>query len=110
MCGAGVLLMLATLPDRPMDIVLGVLAGAPLVFFALRWLLVRKSWKGASWFAVSFGATFAVHRFAPDPAHHTAAALMVLIVGVTWVTGLGYLSSIGQLRGRGRITVGEVLR
>jgi cardiolipin synthase (CMP-forming) len=108
MCGAGLLLMLATLPQRSMAIVLGVLAGSPVVGFALLWLVARKRWKGASWFAVSFGAMFALYRF--TDAHVTAVGAMAMIVGVTWLSGLGYLLSIGQLRGRGPITVGEVAR
>jgi cardiolipin synthase (CMP-forming) len=108
MCGAAVLLMLATLPRLSMEIVFGVLAAAPVVGFVAVRLFARRSWKGASWFAVSFGALFALHRF--TDAHTTAVALMGLIVGVTWVSGLGYLFSVGQLRGKGALDAGEWAR
>jgi hypothetical protein len=35
---------------------------------------------------------------------------MAVLVGVTWVSGLGYLTGIGTLRAKGRITGGEVVR
>src|SRR4051794_8578484 len=62
MCGIGVLFLLGVAPEWVMDWVFGLLAVGPVLFFALRWLLVRKMWKGAAYFAVSLTGFWIVHR------------------------------------------------
>lgn len=108
MCGIAVILFTSVLAPSTTRIILGALALAPVAgFIALR--LVRgRTWRGAGFFAISFLACFAVHELL-GPARF-ALGLMFFVVGITWISGLAYLTSIGQLRGRGRITPGEIVR
>ena len=108
MCGVGVLMLLSASTPRFMDWFLGALALLPVVGYVAIRALSRRRWKGAGWFAVSFAALLLIHR--SFGGHVLAVALMYFIVGVTWVSGLGYLFSVGQLRGRGRVTAGEIIR
>jgi hypothetical protein len=39
-----------------------------------------------------------------------AIALMYFIVAVTYASGLGYLFGVGKLKGRGRVTGGDIVR
>jgi CDP-diacylglycerol--glycerol-3-phosphate 3-phosphatidyltransferase len=108
MCGIGVLMLLNTVSLSTMRVLLAAGAALPLVFFLVRWLAVRRSWKGASAFAASFAVLLAVLELGGTRA--TADALMWFILGVTWVSGLGYFVGFGLLRGRGRASVGELVR
>lgn len=108
MCGVGVLLLLSSAKPTFMDAFLAALAILPVVGYVALRLLARRRWKGAGWFAVSFAALLVVHRTCGG--HVLAVTLMYFIVGVTWASGLGYLFSVGRLRGRGRVTAGEIVR
>jgi cardiolipin synthase len=108
MCGIGVLLFCNALAPRTVSILLGVLAVAPLVAFALSLLFLKKPWRGAAAFTVSFAVVWTVHIV--FGAHGLSVALTWFIVGITWASGLGYLTEVGRLRGRGTITLGEVIR
>jgi hypothetical protein len=107
-CGVGVLMLLSAATPQFMDWFFASLAVFPIVGWVALRLIAKRSWKGASWFAVSFTAVFLVHRVFGG--HVTAVALMYFIVGLTWVSGLGYLFSVGELRGRGRVQPGEIVR
>jgi cardiolipin synthase len=108
MCGVGILMLLSASTPSFMDWFLGALALLPVVgYLALR-LVARRRWKGAGWFAVSFAALFLIHR--SFGGHVLAIALMYFIVGVTYASGLGYLFGVGKLKGRGRVTAGEIVR
>ncbi len=108
MCGVGMLMLLHTVSERTLDLLLGIGAVAPLLFFGIRYLLVRKAWKGASAFAASFAILLLVHQYFGSQT--TSALLMYFIVAVTWASGLGYLFGVGTLRGKGAVTVGELVR
>jgi phosphatidylglycerophosphate synthase len=108
MCGIGVLFLLGAAPPRAMELVLLACAVLPVLFFVLRYALVRKPWKGASFFAVSFATLLVSHRI--QGAHATAMLLGYYILGITWASGLGYFFSVGQLKGRGVATAGDVIR
>src|SRR5207247_1231948 len=101
MCGVGVLMLLSCATPTFMDWFLGALALLPVVGYVALRVLARRRWKGAGWFAISFATVLLIHRSLGG--HVTAVALMYFIVGVTWASGLGYLFSVGQLRGRGRV-------
>jgi CDP-diacylglycerol--glycerol-3-phosphate 3-phosphatidyltransferase len=108
MCGVGVLMLLSAATATFMDWFLGALALLPVVgYLALR-LFTRRRWKGAGWFAVSFAALLVIHR--SFGGHVLAVALMYFIVVITYASGLGYLFGVGKLRGRGRVTAGEIVR
>src|SRR5258706_1194197 len=53
MCGVGLLMLLHIASATVNELVLATCAAAPLVFFLLRYLLARKTWKGAAAFAAS---------------------------------------------------------
>jgi CDP-diacylglycerol--glycerol-3-phosphate 3-phosphatidyltransferase len=108
MCGVGVLMLLSAATPDFMDWFFGALAFAPVVGYAVVRLGFGRHWKGASWFAISFSILFIIHR--AFGGHVLAVTLMYFIVGVTWASGLGYLLSVGKLRGRGRVSAGEVVR
>jgi cardiolipin synthase len=108
MCGVGVLMLLSAASAQFMDLFLGALALLPVVGYVALRLIARRRWKGAGWFAISFAALLLIHR--TFGGHVLSVALMYFIVGVTWASGLGYLFSVGQLRGRGRVTMGELVR
>jgi cardiolipin synthase (CMP-forming) len=108
MCGVGVLMLLSVASANFMDWFLGVLAVLPVVGYVGLRVALRRRWKGAGWFAVSFTSLLLIHR--SFGGHVLAVALMYFIVLVTWASGLGYLFSVGQLRGRGRVTAGEIVR
>lgn len=108
MCGVGVLMLLSASTPAFMDWFLGALALLPVVGYVAIRALSGRRWKGAGWFAISFATVLLVHR--TFGGHVTAVALMYFIVGLTLVSGLGYLFSVGQLKGRGRVTPGELVR
>ena len=108
MCGVGVLMLLSASTSAFMDWFLGALALLPIVgYLALRFV-ARRRWKGAGWFAISFAALLLIHR--GFGGHVLAIALMYFIVAVTYASGLGYLFGVGKLKGRGRVTAGEIVR
>lgn len=108
MCGVGVLMLLGVAPAWFMDWFLAAGAVLPLVAFVVRYLMVRKTWKGAAAFTVSFTSFWVMHRLYGSTA--TATLLGYYIVGITWASGLGYFSSVGRLRGRGAATASDVVR
>jgi cardiolipin synthase len=108
MCGVGVLLLLASAPSLFMDWFLGALALGPIVGYVALRAIAHRRWKGAGWFAISFASLLLIHR--SFGGHALAIALMYFIVAVTYASGLGYLFGVGQLRGRGRMTAGEIVR
>jgi CDP-diacylglycerol--glycerol-3-phosphate 3-phosphatidyltransferase len=108
MCGVAVLMLLAIMTPTFMLWFFGVLAVLPIVGYVTLRLIARRHWKGASWFAISFTGMFLIQR--TFGSHITAVALMYFIVGLTWVSGLGYLFSVGQLRGRGRVQAADLVR
>jgi len=108
MCGIGMLMLMHTVAEPTVDILLAIGAVLPLVGFAVRYLVVKKYWKGAAAFAVSFTVLLLVHEVWGSLL--TALWLMYFIVGLTWWTGLEYLFGIRSLAGKGRIHASEVVR
>ncbi|HZS40109.1 MAG TPA: CDP-alcohol phosphatidyltransferase family protein [Polyangia bacterium] len=108
MCGVAILMLLYTVSSSTMDILLAIAAVLPLVLFAIRYLVVKKMWKGAAAFAVTFSGLLVLHELTDSMI--TGTVLMYFIVGITYASGLGYLLSVGKLRGRGAVTAGELVR
>ncbi len=108
MCGIGVILFTNILRPSTTRLILLVLACAPIVGWIVLKVFYRRSWRGAYFFALSFGACAAVHEhFGPRA---FALGLMYFVVAITWASGLGYLTGVGKLRGLGRIELREVVR
>jgi CDP-diacylglycerol--glycerol-3-phosphate 3-phosphatidyltransferase len=99
MCGVAVLFLLGVMPPLWMGYAFLSLAVFPVLFFGLRWLLVKKMWKGAAYFAVSAGGIWAYHHFFGNAS--TAVMMGWFILLVTWASGLGYILQVTRLLGRG---------
>ena len=107
MCGIGIILFTHILRPSTTDLILGTLAVAPIIGFIILKVVYKRTWKGAGFFAISFTGVLAAHHYA---AADFALALMYFVVLVTWASGLGYLTSVGKLRGKGLLTAGELIR
>jgi phosphatidylglycerophosphate synthase len=100
MQGIGVLLLIPLLDDKTVLLWLfGIGAAIPIVVLIVWWIVKRQFWRGAVVMFGSFAAMFAVfaydERWAPR-------ALMVGIVGITWISGLDYLiAGFPKLRAAG---------
>jgi len=108
MCGIGFLMLIHTVSPQVLRLLLEIAAVAPLAGLAIRWLAVRKVWRGAVFFAVTFGILSVVARLVSQDMF--GLLLMYFIVGITWASGLGYLFGLGKLRGKGRMEPGELVR
>src|SRR5262249_37815380 len=62
MCGVGVLMLLSAASATFMDWFLGVLAAVPIVGYVVLRVALRRRWKGAGWFAISFASLLVIHR------------------------------------------------
>lgn len=78
----------------------GVGAGAAILALVIR----RKPWKGANWFAVSFGAVAAVNHFLVDYRH---LLLLIFTLGLTWFTAIEYFFGIPKLLKNRFVTLDE---
>ena len=107
MCGIGVILFTHILRPSTTDLILGALAVAPVIGFLVLKIFYKRTWKGAGFFAVSFAGVLAAHHYAADG---FALTLMYFVVLVTWASGLGYFTSAGKLRGKGTLSLGELIR
>jgi len=107
MVGVALIMLMNTISNTAFDIILIVGAVTPLLAFGLRYVLVRKVWRGAVFFTISFTGLFVLHYFVLP---YFSALLMAFIVGITWVSGLGYLFGVGELRGKGPVKPREVVR
>jgi len=102
MQGIGVLLLFPLLADRRwiLDLILYTGIALPLVAMGLLYLVKKKFWRGALVMSGNFLALLVVHM-QHDPAL-TSAYIMLLVVAITWISGLDYLVGAWKhLRGRG---------
>ena len=100
MQGIGVLLLFPLLENK--NILLGLFwAGAiiPIVAMIGLYIIKKKFWRGALVMTGSFLAMLAVFTWEQK---YAPAALMIGIVGITWISGLDYIIvGLPQLRARG---------
>jgi cardiolipin synthase len=99
MQGIGVLLLFPLLSHSTMTwlLVFGVVA--PMVSLAIFYAVKRRIWKGTFVMSASIIPLLLVHLLYP---RYTAEFIMVVVVGMTWVSGLDYLvSGVPKLRARG---------
>ena len=100
MQGIGVLLLFPLLDDKNILLwIFGVGAVIPILVLIVWWFVKKQVWRGAIVMTGSFVAMFAVfwydERWGPR-------ALMIGIVGITWISGIDYIvAGWKQLRGRG---------
>ncbi len=108
MCGVGFLMLLNTVSASTMDLLLAISAIVPVVAFIVRYALVKKPWKGAAAYGMTFAGLWILHEL--GGAYWFGLVLSYFILAITYASGLGYLLSIGKLRGRGVVTAGELVR
>jgi cardiolipin synthase (CMP-forming) len=100
MQGIGVLLLFPLLDDKTILLWLfGAGAAIPIVVVLVWWIVKRQFWRGALVMTGSFVALIAVFLWNEE---YAPRAIMIGIVGITWLSGLDYIA-VGwkQLRGRG---------
>ncbi len=94
--------------DRPMTIIFWIGIIGPLVAAAALYAIKRKLWRGAFWMSAAFVGVLAIHTHDPS---WTMKAVMGLIVGITWLSGLDYvIAGFTQLRGRGDFNRSDFVR
>ncbi len=90
MQGIGVLLLMPLLGgDKTILLWLfGIGAVIPIIVLVVWWIVKKSFWRGAVVMFGSFAAMFAIFAYDQNWAPY---ALMVGIVGITWISGLDYL-------------------
>lgn len=89
MQGIGVLLLIPLLDDKTVLLwIFGTGAVIPIIILIVWWIVKKSFWRGALVMTGSFAAMLAVflydERWAPR-------ALMIGIVGITWISGIDYI-------------------
>ncbi len=111
MQGIGLLVFFILLVDKP-DVVTGILLFcliAPLIVLAVLWVLKRRIWTGAIINTAMTVPFLFLHIY--STLETMTAALMILIVGITWLSGIDYVSvGLRQLRGRGDFSRADAVR
>jgi phosphatidylglycerophosphate synthase len=80
----------------------------PLVAAAALYVIKKKLWRGAFWMSLAFGALLGIHL---HDTSWTMKAMMGMIVGITWLSGLDYvIAGFTQLRGRGDFNRADLVR
>ncbi|MEZ4403353.1 MAG: CDP-alcohol phosphatidyltransferase family protein [Kofleriaceae bacterium] len=109
MQGIGMLVLFPLIGrDRPMTIIFWVGILGPLVAAGALFAVKRKLWRGAFWMSGAFVALLAIHLHDPT---WTMRAMMGMIVGITWLSGVDYVvAGFTQLRGRGDFNRSDAVR
>ena len=108
MCGIGIILFTNILQPSTTRDILVFFAIAPIIGFIILKVAYKRTWRGAYLFALSFIGCVLAHEYLGPK--RFALGVVYFVVGITWASGLGYLTSVNQLRGRGAVTVGEIVR
>jgi CDP-diacylglycerol--glycerol-3-phosphate 3-phosphatidyltransferase len=100
MQGIGMMVLFPLIGDgRPMTVIFIVGIVGPLVAAAALYVIKKKLWRGAFWMSLAFGALLGIHL---HDTSWTMKAMMGMIVGITWLSGVDYvIAGFTQLRGRG---------
>jgi CDP-diacylglycerol--glycerol-3-phosphate 3-phosphatidyltransferase len=110
MQGIGVILLFP-LVDNQRFLTGLLIAGlvAPLIAMLGLWIVRKKFWRGAFVMSGSFVPILAFHLHGDT--HLTVQAIMFMVVGLTWISGIDYLI-VGwkQLRGRGDFSRADAVR
>jgi hypothetical protein len=94
--------------DRPMTVIFWIGIIGPLVAAAGLYAVKKKLWRGAFWMSATFAAVLAIHM---HDTQWTMKAVMGMIVGITWLSGIDYVvAGFTQLRGRGDFNRADAIR
>jgi CDP-diacylglycerol--glycerol-3-phosphate 3-phosphatidyltransferase len=109
MQGIGMLVLFPLIGrDKPMTVIFWVGILGPLVAAAALYVIKKKLWRGAFWMSLAFGALLAIHL---HDTSWTMKAMMGMIVGITWLSGVDYvIAGFTQLRGRGDFNRSDLVR
>ena len=110
MQGIGVMLLFPLVENQ--TFLTGLLVAGivtPLVAMLGLWVVKKKFWRGAFVMSGSFAPILICHLY--GSLELTLDAIMVLVVGLTWISGIDYLI-VGwkQLRGRGDFSSADAVR
>jgi phosphatidylglycerophosphate synthase len=110
MMGVGMVFLFLAVDSRAW--MLGLLgAGLALSVLSLAafWLVKRRVWRGSVVMAGAFVVMLGLYL--PDDLRFTLYAIIVGIVGITWLSGLDYLvGGVRQLRGHGDFGIADAVR
>lgn len=109
MQGIGMMVLFPLIGDgRPMTVIFIVGIVGPLVAAAALYVIKKKLWRGAFWMSLAFGALLGIHL---HDTSWTMKAMMGMIVGITWLSGVDYvIAGFTQLRGRGDFNRSDLVR
>ncbi len=109
MQGIGMLVLFPLIGrDKPMTVIFWVGIIGPLVAAGALFAIKKKLWRGAFWMSGAFVFLLAIHGHDPT---WTMKAVMGVIVGITWLSGLDYvIAGFTQLRGRGDFNRADFVR
>lgn len=111
MQGLGVLLLFLLLAEQRLvlyGMIIAAIAG-PLLAMALLWLLRRRFRPGA--LIMSLMSLPLLYLHARNDLDFTVTFVMVVLVGVTWLSGIDYIVvGLRDLRGRGDFHLADVVR
>lgn len=109
MQGIGMMVLFPLIGDgRPMTVIFIVGIVGPLVAAAALYAIKKKLWRGAFWMSLAFGALLGIHL---HDTSWTMKAMMGMIVGITWLSGVDYvIAGFTQLRGRGDFNRSDLVR
>ena len=109
MQGIGVLLLVPLISYRSFLTILIIGIAGPIVAMGALYAVKRKLWKGAMVMSASFLPLMLVHLRGDN--QFTMDFIMCLVVGLTWVSGLDYLTGAWKhLRGRGDFGRADLVR
>jgi cardiolipin synthase len=109
MQGIGMMVLFPLIGDgRPMKVIFIVGIVGPLVAAGALYAIKKKLWRGAFWMSLAFGALLGIHL---HDTSWTMKAMMGMIVGITWLSGVDYvIAGFTQLRGRGDFNRSDLVR
>jgi len=109
MQGIGVILLFPMLSEAVIPWVLWIGVALPLIAMAILYAVKKKFWKGALVMSGSFLFLALIH-LKKDP-ELSANAIMVMIVALTWVSGIDYLiGGVKKLREHGDFGRADLVR
>lgn len=108
MAGGGVVFMLWMTPRTAMLIVFGLGVGLPLVFLLARYLIQRYFWWGTLVFS-GWMLAVALPYFFLGP-ERTVHILTIAMIGITWISGWGYVAPALPMILKGRFDGADWVR
>ncbi len=108
MAGGGVMFLLQVVPKREMLIIISVGAALPVLMTLLRYILTGYFWRVTFIFAGWVSALLVPFvMFGPAEAFQF---LVYTVIGITWLSGWGYIAPVFRLLASGNFDVSDWIR